>query len=327
MFQVYGLTEHVPRYRTEDLYPEEENLTLGELAKQFEDFLAEAHRLKLKYSAEICLLVGLETDYITALDLDELQEILQKHHGSVEYIVGSVHHKAVQSIDSAERRTKDGGFLSAYFDAQYELLQRFRLEVIGHLDLCRLYTPTLKISEYPEAWERVQRNILYAIGYGVMFEINASALRKGWDTPYPGQDVLEMIVTVPMPLASTTDGFRNIYDAQVSLTYGSWSIQKRQTPVGGTFGLLKWIRIGRLILFGHNSPERKYFPRQRRSVLLSSLSLLEHLSNKQLFSLSHEDQAKRVPLDAGLLLPPLSVPEVAFLYQGSPFARAVSKSN
>ncbi|KAJ7172937.1 Polymerase/histidinol phosphatase-like protein [Mycena crocata] len=207
-FQVYGLTEHVPRYRTEDLYPEEENLTLGELEKQFENFLVEAHRLKLKYSTEICLLVGLETEYITAPDLDQLEDILQKHHERVEYIVGSVHHvndipidfdlptfqKAVQSIDSAEPTTKDGGFLSAYFDAQYELLQRFHPEVIGHLDLCRLYTPTLKISEYPEAWERVQRNILYAIGYGALFEINTSALRKGWDTPYPGEDVLEIIL-------------------------------------------------------------------------------------------------------------------------------------
>ncbi|KAJ7482002.1 Polymerase/histidinol phosphatase-like protein [Mycena latifolia] len=208
-FEVYGLTEHVPRYRTADLYPEEESLTPEELVTQFEQFLVEAHRLKTLYAPQIRLLVGLETDYITALDLDRLHDILQRHEGRVEYIIGSVHHvngipidfdlatfkRAVESINCpAEDATKEGGFLSAYFDAQYELLQRFQPEVIGHLDLCRLYNPALQISGYPDAWERAQRNILYAISYGALFEVNAAALRKNWSTPYPGVDLLEVIL-------------------------------------------------------------------------------------------------------------------------------------
>jgi len=206
-FEVYGLTEHVPRYRAADLYPEEENISPEELASQFEQFLVEAHRLKTLYASQIRLLIGLETEYITALDLDSLEALLQRHRGQVEYIVGSVHHvngipidfdlvtfqKAVESIDDPHT-SKEGGFLCAYFDAQYELLQRFSPEVIGHLDLCRLYNPTLQFSEYPEALERAKRNILYAIGYGALFEINASALRKNWDTPYPGHDLLQIIL-------------------------------------------------------------------------------------------------------------------------------------
>ncbi|KAJ7165422.1 Polymerase/histidinol phosphatase-like protein, partial [Mycena filopes] len=206
-FQVYGLTEHVPRYRTADLYPEEESITPEQLASQFEQFLVEAHRLKLLYAPQIRLLVGLETDYITPLDLQKLDALLQQHRGLVEYIVGSVHHvngipidfdsvtfrKAVESIDST-LTTKDAGFLCTYFDAQYELLQRFEPEVIGHLDLCRLYNPALRFSDYPEAFERVERNIRYAISYGALFEVNASALRKNWNTPYPGEDLLEIIL-------------------------------------------------------------------------------------------------------------------------------------
>ncbi|KAJ6597782.1 Polymerase/histidinol phosphatase-like protein [Mycena vulgaris] len=254
-FEVYGLTEHVPRYRTADLYPEEESLTPEELAKQFEDFLLEAHRLKSLYATQIRLLVGLETDYITSLDLDQLHEVLQKHQGSVQYIVGSVHHvneipidfdlatfrKAVDTIDcTGEHTTKDGGFLSAYFDAQYELLQRFHPEVIGHLDLCRLYNPTLRISEYPEAWERVQRNIIYAIDYGALFEINASALRKNWSTPYPGEDLVEIILQNGGRLALSDDSHG---PHAVGLNYGRlpeylqrvgvtelWFLEHSETP-------------------------------------------------------------------------------------------------
>ncbi|KAJ7215101.1 Polymerase/histidinol phosphatase-like protein [Mycena haematopus] len=209
-FEVYGLSEHVPRYRTTDLYPEEETLTPTDLSSQFEQFLIEAHRLKALYASQIRLLVGLETEYITALDLESLTALLQQHRGQVEYIVGSVHHvnaipidfdlvtfqKALESIDSTIEppASKDGALLNAYFDAQYELLQRFNPEVIGHIDLCRLYNPTLQLSKYPEALERATRNILYAISYGGLFEINAAALRKNWETPYPGLDLLQIIL-------------------------------------------------------------------------------------------------------------------------------------
>ncbi|KAJ7215156.1 histidinol-phosphatase, partial [Mycena rebaudengoi] len=209
-FEVYGLTEHVPRYRIADLYPEEENLAPADLMAQFEKFLVEAHRLKALHAAQIHILVGLETDYITSLDLHQLGDLLQNNQGHVEYLVGSIHHvngipidfdlptfhKAVESIEcTQEHPTQYAGFLSAYFDAQYELLQRFTPEVIGHFDLCRLYDPTVKIPHYPGAWERAKRNIIYAIGYGALFEVNASALRKNWSTPYPGEDIMEFIVT------------------------------------------------------------------------------------------------------------------------------------
>jgi len=38
------------------------------------------------------------------------------------------------------------------------------------------------------------KNVLYAIEYGALFEVNAAAFRKGWDAAYPGQDVIEMIL-------------------------------------------------------------------------------------------------------------------------------------
>ncbi|KAF5352269.1 hypothetical protein D9758_011936 [Tetrapyrgos nigripes] len=136
-FEVYGLTEHVPRYRKEDLYPEE--MEMQDLMNQFTGFLDEAHRLRLAYEGRISLLVGLETDFITEVDLERLEELLDKHRGRIDYIVGSVHHVAGTPIDfdletyrkvleqpevkgSSEEETMQN-FLCLYFDAQYEVLR------------------------------------------------------------------------------------------------------------------------------------------------------------------------------------------------------------
>lgn len=80
----------------------------------------------------------------------------------------------------------------AYFDAQYEVLQRFKPEIVGHLDLCRLYTPDLKFTDFQEVWKRIERNVEYAISYGALFEVNTAAFRKKWKTAYPGPDVAQV---------------------------------------------------------------------------------------------------------------------------------------
>ena len=182
------------------------------LIQQFTDFLHEAHRLKSAYASQITLLVGLETEFITHTDLDNLSTLLSGHTGRIEYVVGSIHHvntipidfdhasfeRALQTLtvtDDAVAEMNATGkghmdkFLSTYFDAHYRLLERFRPEIIGHLDVCRLYNPELRFAEFPNAWDKLKRNVKFAIDYGALFEVNAAALRKGWRTSFPGEDV------------------------------------------------------------------------------------------------------------------------------------------
>lgn len=174
--------------------------------KQFEGYIDEAHRLKLAYRDEITLLVGLETEYITSSDLDNLEKLLERFGEKIEYIVGSVHHvrgipidfdlatfqSCLGSFREETEHERMEEFLCAYFDAQYVVLERFRPEIVGHIDLCRLYTPRLLFSDYPKAKERLERNVRFAVEYGAIFEASAAPFRKGWDTAYPGNDVLEV---------------------------------------------------------------------------------------------------------------------------------------
>ena len=92
-------------------------------------------------------------------------------------------------------------FLLAYFEAQYELLTTHQPEVIGHFDLCLLWTPdiSLRSPDLMCVWEAVERNVRFVIGYGGLFEANAAAIRKGWTTSYPSRDVLDVSCLV-LPL-------------------------------------------------------------------------------------------------------------------------------
>jgi histidinol-phosphatase (PHP family) len=184
--------------------------------EQFDCYLVEAHRLKMQYASQIILLVGIETEFITGADLDKLDALLARAGDRIEYIVGSVHHvngipidfdlatyhKSLHSLGGEAEQHAQELFLSAYFDAQYDLILRFRPEIIGHIDLCRLYNPELKMSSYPLAWQKLERNIIHAINYGALFEVNAAAFRKKWDTAYPGLDVVEVkpFTTVSIPI-------------------------------------------------------------------------------------------------------------------------------
>ena len=177
-----------------------------DLDAQFQSFLIEAHRLKAAYASQITLLVGAETEYITEIDLIGLERLLKRNEGQIEYLVGSIHHvnsipidfdlptfeKAVNSSSSEDYSGSMARYLNAYLDSQYTLISRFKPEIIGHIDLCRLYNPQLQFKDFPEAWSKFDRNIRYAVDYGALFEFNAAAFRKGWETAYPSKDVVDV---------------------------------------------------------------------------------------------------------------------------------------
>jgi histidinol-phosphatase (PHP family) len=207
-FTTYGLSEHVPRHKNSDLYPEEieAGLKPEDLRSRFDAYIMEAHRLREVYYDKINLLIGLETEYISSVDLDALESLLAQYGQRIDYVVGSIHHvanipidfdratyeRAVAAHDGTNEQASIDSFLSAYFDAQYHMLLRIKPEVVGHVDLCRLYEPVLKLQDYPDAWDKLARNIQFVVDYGGLFEFNAAALRKGWPGAYPGEDVVRV---------------------------------------------------------------------------------------------------------------------------------------
>ncbi|KAF9584067.1 histidinolphosphatase [Lunasporangiospora selenospora] len=256
-FTTYGLSEHMPRYKPEQLYPEESHLTIQDLEKMYDEFLLEASRLQSKFKSQICLLIGLETEYFDQQSIDLVRALRQPNRAipasippssvwtkvsdvkaqlpQVQYIVGSMHHIRGIPLDfSAElylhalQVVGQGSWeklFEVYFDTQYEMLQGLQPEVVGHLDLVRIFFSSIKSSHHDHhhhhhhqngqsteqesgkqiqnggnrltdsLWALVKRNVDYVISYGGLFELNSRAWKKGLADAYPQRDILEYILS------------------------------------------------------------------------------------------------------------------------------------
>ncbi|KAI9842720.1 MAG: histidinolphosphatase [Thelocarpon superellum] len=194
---ILALTEHVPRDRHEDLYPQEEK-TPEQLFSTFGAYHVEAARLKKKYAAQITLLIGFETEWIR----DESRLIVENLQDQYPFdvFVGSIHHADSVPIDFSkelfeEARDRAGGtekhLFETYFDDQYEMLTALQPPIVGHFDLPRLYSdePDGSFRRWPTVWEKICRNLRFITEYGGIVELNSSSLRKGMKEPYPGLEI------------------------------------------------------------------------------------------------------------------------------------------
>lgn len=173
---------------------QQESHTEESLVTLFDDFYAEANRIRNAYSDKLKILIGFESEYIRPSTVMLVQGILSKY--TFDFFMGSVHHTHTIPIDFDRKmyeqaRDKAGGtdekLFEDYFDAQYEMLQTFQPPIVGHFDLIRLLSDhrDAEFKEMIGVWEKVQRNLEYIASYGGRLELNSSGLRKGLAEPYP----------------------------------------------------------------------------------------------------------------------------------------------
>lgn len=196
-FTHYGLSEHCPRYRDEDLFEEEEELGTEGLIALFDEYAQEARRLRDEFAGQLELLVGFETERLPPEDwvaaMTRLREAVQP-----DFVVGSVHHVDARCIDYSKDQTEAlarelGGRVElerAYFDDLTDLVAELRPEVVGHLDLVRKFDGAdAAISE--DAWPNLLRTLEAAEAYGSVLDVNAGAHRRGLSPVYPLDPILE----------------------------------------------------------------------------------------------------------------------------------------
>ena len=200
---VYAMTEHMPRYEKQDLYPEEDCEPV-ELSRTFELFYKEASVLRSKYASQIQLLIGFEAEFIRPAFQTHVGEILQDGRFNFDFFIGSLHHVYETPIDFdrpmyEKARDTAGGtdekLFKAYFDEQYAMLKALEPSVVGHFDLIRLLSDNKNTDfrEWPAVWEALTRNLQVIAAYGGLLELNTAALRKGLAEPYPGSEICKVM--------------------------------------------------------------------------------------------------------------------------------------
>lgn len=187
-FKVYCLTEHMPRYRTVDLYPEEAEMDLLDLHEMYAAFYSLAQTLKIKYAAEISLLIGVEIEWIYDETPNQIAKLVKEF--PMDLVVGSVHHVDGIPVDfSQELFDSIIDPYNKYFDAQFEMLQ-LNPHVVAHFDLVRLYG---RIPQSAQILAKIDRNIKYIADKNLLIEINSRGIAKQGEV-YPSKWILDRML-------------------------------------------------------------------------------------------------------------------------------------
>lgn len=211
-FSHYGLSEHCPRDRHEDMFDDETDLTPADLARLFDDYTREAFRLRDAYADRIELLVGFETERLPPERWAERMRQIRSH-GGFEYMIGSVHDVAGANIDFTPEHTRRvaeacGGreeMQIAYFEALAELVAELRPEVVGHIDLIRKFDGEAAGFSAP-IWPHIERVLEAAREAGSVLDVNSGAYRRGLSPVYPLPAILEKARAMGVGVTLGDDG-------------------------------------------------------------------------------------------------------------------------
>ena len=188
---IYGFSEHAPM----DFDPHY-RLAFQEMQAYTDDVL----RAKERYKKDIKILLGYEVDWLPG-HMDE--RVLK---ADVDYLIGSVHFIDKWSFDNPEFiggwKNKDiDEIWKAYFEATEAMAKSGKFDVVGHLDL-------IKVFKYlPKKDTRIlAKDALKAIKRSNMvLELNAAGLRKPVGEIYPSRALLENAYELDIPITFSSD--------------------------------------------------------------------------------------------------------------------------
>lgn len=190
---IYGFSEHAPMKNFCDGY----RLVLED-KKLYENSIKE---LQKKYQDKIKILLGYEVDYLKGdYILDDIK------NAKVDYMIGSVHYLGEWGFDNpefiGEYKDKDIDLVwEEYFEAVKEMAKTGLFNIVGHLDLIKIfkYLPTKDISSIAkEALEEIKKA-------DMSIEINAAGFRKPIKEQYPSAELLELAYKLDIPITFSSD--------------------------------------------------------------------------------------------------------------------------
>jgi len=212
---IYGFSEHAPME-----FDKHYRLSFDDMRDYEDDVI----RLREKYKNSIKILLGYEVDYLKGY-IDN--RVL---NANVDYFIGSIHFLDKWGFDNPEFI---GGWESRdiddiwqeYFDAIRDMAKSGYFDIVGHLDLIKLfkYMPKKDIGVIAkEALREIKRS-------GMVIELNSAGLRKPTKEIYPSKTLLGMAYELDIPITFSSDAH-----AIEQVGFGYDEVKKMAKEIGYT---------------------------------------------------------------------------------------------
>ncbi len=208
-----GITEHIPPISDEFLYPDEVEAGLNKelMHARFAQYIEEGRRLQREYQNQIELYVAMEIETYGGYQ-QHVEQLIKKFQP--DYIVGSIHHVDDIPIDHSpelyEQAINESGGIDAlycrFFDQQFEMLEKFKPAVVGHVDLIRIFDPEyINRLKTPDVWDRVVRNLELVKKHELILDYNIRSLIRGGKEPYVTTSILELALEMGIAVVPGDD--------------------------------------------------------------------------------------------------------------------------
>lgn len=226
-YVTFGVSEHVPRTRTDLLYPEERELgwTVQRLEENFARYASDIQDLAREFGGALTVLRGFEAEVVpTATYADQVRAYRSmaalNGERAFDYFVGSVHYVDETQIDgSAEeylRAVEWCGGVEAlavrYYQTVAEMCATLRPDVVGHLDLVRKLAARagFEVADVEtEPARRAAAGALEAVRQaGAILDLNTAGWRKGLEDPYPAPWLVKLGAGMGIPFCFGDDSHR-----------------------------------------------------------------------------------------------------------------------
>ena len=213
-FSIYGITEHAPRSDSRFLYDSEraKGYDVERLHREFEAYSRESLRLQRQTQSSLQILRGFETEAVPSSSYVESMLALRREH-NFDYVVGSVHHVRDISFDESPQRFQEvmaacGGLeplMERYYGLVEEMIHGLRPEIVGHLDLPRLYAPKGADLCTPRIRRAAETVIEAAKTHNCILDLNTAGWRKGLPDPFPAPWLVRSAAEAGVPFCFGDD--------------------------------------------------------------------------------------------------------------------------
>lgn len=190
---IYGFSEHAPMKNFNDGY---------RLKLEDKDFYENSVMdLKNRYKNKIDIILGYEVDFIQGdYILDEIKT------AKIDYLIGSVHYLDKWGFDNPEfikeYKSRDIDTIwQEYFDAVEAMVKTGYFNIVGHLDLIKVFKflPKKDIKSIAiKAIKQIKKS-------NMTVEINSAGFRKPIEEQYPSKELLELCFEHDIDITFSSD--------------------------------------------------------------------------------------------------------------------------